>query len=225
MKHLSKFLLSLFILLTLVACGDSKKVDKEKIKEELYITFTETEITIAKDSEFQTDSIIVESNGEVSLPNPIDTTILGTYELIYVVSSTNYPEIKKEYIITVFVNEDLSKEVLMYEITEVNITCGEGGSGISFDADGTVWYGEFEFSTSTKGTYTQVAENVYELKLPNYEDLKYFVFNKEGAKAYFYLDNSLSLEELNNYTVISKKTGCGVVDSEGNGISNTYSEE
>ena len=117
MKSLSKIILSIFILFTLVACGDSKKVDKEKIREDLYITFTETEITIAKDNEFSIDSIIIESNGLVSLPDPIDTTTPGVYELTYTVSSFDYPEVEKTYDIRVTILENL------YPKNEINIAC------------------------------------------------------------------------------------------------------
>jgi len=231
MKYLSKIILSIFILFTLIACNNSKKVDKDKIREDLYITFTKTNITIEKNSEFLTDSIIKESNGVISLPDSIDTSVPGVYELMYTASSFDDPEIKKEYIVTVTVvavtdnKKESSDKTKEYKITELNFGCGEEGSAVTFEEDGTVRYTKYEFSTSVKGNYKQIAENVYELQLPGHEDLKYFVYNEEELKAYFYLDNSLSLEELNSYSVVSRKTGCSMVNSNGVVVSTSYTDE
>jgi len=164
--------------------------------------------------------------------------LFGCTEKEYKTKHLIYKSRKTNYIIYAFVHgkSDNSKEIDVpvnfadayqgsREIFDLNFACGEDGSAVAFDADGIVRYQKYEFGNTVKGKYEKVGENVYALAFEDREEIEYFVFNQDTLMAYFHLDNSLSIGELNEYSSGTRITGCGIVNKNGEVVSQSYPEE
>ncbi len=89
--------------------SDPAKQNKEQIYNNLFINFSDKNITINYGSEFLPESLVIDSNGKITFPAPIDTAVIGTTQISYKVSSIEYPEVEKEYVVTITVTDKVSE--------------------------------------------------------------------------------------------------------------------
>jgi len=165
---LKRAILMALLILTLSGCQlrPLSKAEIEEIQSYLLIQFDQTELFVQQGQPIDYQIMVRAATGKVSYPtDDIDTSMLGTHDVVFVVSDVDHPSVKKEFPVTIEVVavKDYQAPVLSGYFPSYEVLIGDtsfdprdGVSAID-DVDGTVdiifEHGD-DYDLETEGKYT-----------------------------------------------------------------------